>query len=80
MNGPVLYAVLGLVVLLALGLFLRAALRGGEAIRQHGDQRSQRFRAEQRSEKLAAAAAAPAALSTPGSTPVSTPVRDEAWR
>lgn len=69
MNGPVLYGVLGLVVLLALGLFVRAALRGGAAIRQHGDLRSQRFRAEQRAEKLAAAEAA--APST---------VRDEAWR
>lgn len=77
MNGPVLYGVLGFVVLLALGLFVRAALRGGEAIRQHGDQRSQRFRAEQRAEKLAAAeAAVPAAVAAPAATPV----RDEAWR
>ncbi len=79
MNGPVLYGVLGLVVLLALGLFVRAALRGGEAIRQHGDLRSQRFRAEQRAAKLAAAdSTAVTAPTAPAAT--HSAVRDEAWR
>lgn len=82
MNGPVLYAVLGLVVLLAVGLFLRAALRGGQAIRQHGDQRSQRFRAEQRAAKLAAADSTAATAASAAAVPAAPPtaVRDEAWR
>ena len=62
MDESLLHVVLGLVVVAAAGLFVRAALRGGAAMRRQGDRQRERMRAESAAARAAAAAAAGAAV------------------
>lgn len=69
MDGSVLHVLLGVVVVAAAGLFVRAALRGGNAIRRQGDRQRDRVRAEGAAARAAAAAAAAAADGRAGEAP-----------
>lgn len=65
MNESVLYGVLGVVVLAALGLFAYAALRGSAAMRAHGAQRKERRRADRADRTALPAGAPPAETAAP---------------